>query len=112
VAAQESDPASLLNRVRTLITLRKAHPALCASGEFEVIYAEGGRLPFVYRRHQDGQTILVALNPADRPAEVTLPPKTITKSPLTLYGKDGALAEKAAGWQLSLPGVSGGAYSI
>jgi glycosidase len=112
VAAQESDPASLLNRVRALIAMRKAHPALCASGEFEVIYAEGGRLPLVYKRRKDGQTILVALNPADRPAEVTLPPKIVTKSPVTLYGKDGALAKKAAGWQLSLPGVSGGVYSI
>jgi glycosidase len=33
VANQAADTRSLLNTVRTLIALRKAHPALCANGD-------------------------------------------------------------------------------
>ncbi|HTX92539.1 MAG TPA: alpha-amylase family glycosyl hydrolase [Anaerolineales bacterium] len=112
VAAEESDPASLLNRVRALIALRKQHPALCATGEFEVVYAESGRLPFVFKRSQDGESILVAVNPAERPAEVLLPAGTLSGTPQTLYGVVGALARQGEGWKLVLPGVSGGVYSI
>ncbi len=112
VAAQESDPVSLLNRVRALIALRKAHPALRASGEFEVVYAEGGRLPFVYKRSLDGETILVALNPAGRPAEVILPAGTLSQKPETLFGPGEAMVKSGDGWKLTLPGVSGGAYRI
>jgi len=42
VAGQEADPASLLNRVRRLVALRHAHPALRAGGDFEPLYAEAG----------------------------------------------------------------------
>ena len=112
VAAQEADPASLLNRVRRLIALRKAHPALCASGEFEVVYAKGGKTPFVYKRSKGAETILVALNPADRPVEVTLPAGTVASPPKTLFGPDKTLTQSSAGWKLSLSGVSGGAYQI
>jgi len=49
VATQRTEFDSILNRVRQLIALRQAHPALCASGSFEPIYAEAGKLPFVYK---------------------------------------------------------------
>jgi maltose alpha-D-glucosyltransferase/alpha-amylase len=112
VAAQESDPTSLLNRVRALIALRKSHPALCASGGFEVVYAESGRCPFVYRRSSDSETILVAANPSDRPVAVDLPADSVRGTPATLYGVEGALIRAAGSWKLTLPGVSGGAYLV
>lgn len=108
VAAQERDPASLLNRVRRLIALRKAHPALCATGGFEVVYAEAGKYPFVFKRTKGDQTLLVAVNPSARPVEVSLP-LTVTAQPRTLYGLADALSTTGL---LRLPGVSGGVYEL
>ncbi|MCD8076496.1 MAG: DUF3459 domain-containing protein [Lachnospiraceae bacterium] len=60
VAAQEADADSLLNTVRTLLSLRHEQEDLQADAEFEVLYAESGKLPFVYRRGD----LLLTLNPS------------------------------------------------
>ncbi len=112
VAGQEAEPHSLLNRVRSLITLRKAHPSLCASAEFVPVYARPGRYPLVYKRVQDDESLLVAVNPADREVEVELPGELSTASAQTLWGQDGSLHLEAGCWKLRLPGVSGGVYSF
>ena len=112
VASQQSDPASLLNTVRKLIELRKAHPALCARGLFEPVFAEAGHSLFVYRRTQGSEDILVALNPARDPVEVRLPAGLINKLPQVLYGHPGAFTQEGNDWILRLPGVSGGVYQL
>jgi glycosidase len=112
VAAQETDPLSLLNQVRRLIALRKAHPALCASGDFSVVYAEGGKYPFVYRRKLGEENLLVAINPAGYPVEAALPGDLLTELPETLYGQEGVFHHEKQGWVLRTPGVSGGVYRI
>ena len=53
--------------------MRKAHKALQSFGEFKPLYAEKGRYPFVYERMAEGERIVVALNPANRRAEVPFP---------------------------------------
>ncbi len=45
VAAQESDPDSLLNRVRALIRTRKSLPALQADGDFKSFTLKAGSCP-------------------------------------------------------------------
>ncbi len=112
VAAQRADTESLLNRIRQLIALRQAHPALCASGAFEPVYAEAGKLPFIYKRRSGGETILVAINPASQPCEVHLDASLSAQTPEVLYGAGEAFAATDTGWTLQLPGVSGGAYRI
>lgn len=112
VAAQRPNNASLLNRVRQLIALRKSHPALCASGLFEPVYAEVGKLPFVYRRISGDETILVALNPADRPCELELPSVLFNQPPETLYGEASPFMQTGERWLMRLPRVSGGAYRL
>jgi maltose alpha-D-glucosyltransferase/alpha-amylase len=112
VALQQPDPASLLNTVRKLIELRKAHPALCASGLFEPVTAEAGQSLFVYRRTQDAEDLLVALNPASHPVEVRLPAGLVKKLPQALYGHPGAFAQDGDDWVLRLPGISGGVYQL
>jgi glycosidase len=106
VAAQDSDPNSLLNRVRHLIAVRKAHPALCASGEFEVVYARAGELPFVYRRRQGNENILIAINPCNRPVEVALPGAAISGQPTAIYGDPNSLTRQGETWSLKLSGIS------
>ena len=112
VAGQENDPSALLNRVRRMIALRKSHPALCASGDFEPVYAEAGKYPFIYSRSLGEERILVALNPADRPVSVRLPTGLISSEPQTLYGESDAFSHHSRGWTLRLPGVSGGVYRL
>jgi maltose alpha-D-glucosyltransferase/alpha-amylase len=112
VASQMSDPHSLLERVRQLIALRQAHPALTASGSFEPVYAEAGKLPFIYMRQSGDEKILVALNPADLPCEVTLRGSISAGLPETLYGQAEAFQRAGAKWHLTLPGVSGGVYQV
>jgi len=115
VAKQESDPNSLLNRVRALIALRKRHPALWASAEFEPLYAEAGRYPLIYRRQSQGETLLVALNPSGRSVEASLPVEICPAPawPQDVYGISNPWMRRGQGeWMLSLPPVSGGVYSL
>ncbi len=63
------DPDSLWHVTRKLNALRKAYRDLQADGDFEVIYAEEGQFPFVYRRGE----FYIALNPSDTVTAVTLP---------------------------------------
>ena len=112
VASQMSDPHSLLQRVRQLIALRQAHPALAASGLFEPVYAEAGKLPFIYTRQSRGEKLLVALNPADRPCEVTLDGSLSAGLPKTLHGQPNVFKRAGSKWRFKLPGVSGGVYQL
>jgi len=68
VATQEGIPNSLLNKVRSLIHLRKTTRALWASSEFVPVYAQKNSYPFIYARAFGEETVLVILNPADRKA--------------------------------------------
>jgi len=112
VASQMSDPQSLLQRVRQLIALRQGHPALTATGSFEPVYAEAGKLPFIYMRQSGDEKLLVALNPANLPCEVTLDGSLSARLPKTLYGQPEAFKRVGEKWRFRLPGVSGGVYQV
>jgi len=60
VAAQEEDPNSLLNRMRTLISLRKRHPAF-ARGDFEFLECDNPAVLAFVRSYRD-QVIVVVHN--------------------------------------------------
>jgi maltose alpha-D-glucosyltransferase/alpha-amylase len=66
VETQEKDPASLLNVVKALLHLRLAEPDLQAKPNLEILYAEKGKLPFIYRRGD----FIVAVNPGAEPVKV------------------------------------------
>ena len=72
VATQEKDPASLLNFIRNLLKLRRAHPALANAADFQALYAEENQYPFVYLRATRTERIIVAVNPAARPCTAPL----------------------------------------
>lgn len=69
VAGQQKDSASLYSEVKRLIALRKEHPALSNRGKIEFARAEKNAYPLSYLRESAGERILVALNPAARPAQ-------------------------------------------
>ncbi|HLP02904.1 MAG TPA: alpha-amylase family glycosyl hydrolase [Opitutaceae bacterium] len=106
VAAQLADPRSLLRTTQALIALRKAHPALGASGEFEPLVAEKDAWPFVFRRSAAGETILVALNPTDRAVTAVLPDSVTAKSFAPLLGEPATFARTGDNWTVTLPPVS------
>jgi glycosidase len=112
VAAQEDDSDSLLNRVRRIVALRRAHPALQASGAFAPVYAVAGECPFVYRRTKGDEDVLVAVNPSANAVEVPMPEGLLAAAPETLQGRDGAWVEEDGRWLLRLPGVAGGVYRL
>ncbi len=68
VEAQEADKDSLLNTVKKVLTLRHDNPDLQSLANFEVLYAEKGKYPFVYRR---GKFVL-AVNPSRQTVTVPL----------------------------------------
>jgi glycosidase len=115
VSDQENDPNSLLNTVRKLVQLRRTHPALGNASDYQVVYAKPGRYPFAFLRQDEGETILVVINPANRPVDVDLPVETLPASlaiPRVLWGVEDGLTRMTAGWKITLPGVSCGVYQI
>jgi len=64
VAAQEGDPASMLNLTRALLRLRRAEPALSVGG-YGAVAAEGSLL--AYERCCGASRLLVALNLGETP---------------------------------------------
>ena len=98
--AQMTDETSLWHEVAKLTALRKANPALCASGGIEFVYCQPEEYPLVYLRTAGDSRILVALNPAARP--VTCPCPHTAKAVLYQHGGP-ALLENGT---LTMPGES------
>jgi maltose alpha-D-glucosyltransferase/alpha-amylase len=70
VAAQRGDPGSLLNRLREMIRVRKAHPAF-GRGDVWLLDADD-RAVLAYLRTIAGEKLLIVNNLADAPKTVTL----------------------------------------
>lgn len=113
VADQDANPHSLLNTVRALIALRRAHPALGNAGDFAPLYAENGQYPFVYLRRGGDETVVVAVNPANRAVEVIIPPVEGAAGRVNaLFDQGGTLVPVAGRWKISLPPVSAGIWQV
>ena len=105
VAAQRGKPDSVLETVRSLIALRRSHPALGAGGDYRTLSAETGQA-LVYLRSKGAQRIVVALNPIGKPVQARLPADLDAGAVRTLAGRDGAFERDGDGWRVTLPAVS------
>ncbi len=76
-AEQERDPASMLMLYRSLLQLRRAHPALVA-GSIERVEARGDVL--VFERCLQDQRFAIALNMSAVQADVEMPPGSVVLS--------------------------------
>ena len=72
MATEEKDPASMLNFTRALLKLRRDHPALANTADFQPVYAEENTYPFIYIRTAGSEQIIVSVNPTARSCSVTL----------------------------------------
>ncbi len=106
VASELAYPDSALRATQQLIALRKAHPALGASGDFQALVAEKDRWPFVFRRAKGDEIILVALNPTDQAVTATLPAAVVARSLIPLAGTPDTFRREGDAWRMTLPPVS------
>ncbi len=111
VQQQESDPRSLLHRVRKLMSIRSKNIALQASADFELLYAKPGLYPLVYKRENDQDVFIIAINPSSRVVSVELPFKS-SVLPKLIFGPDSQLSLQNGNLHIRLPGVSGGIYRV
>ncbi|MGM9549816.1 MAG: alpha-amylase family glycosyl hydrolase [Faecousia sp.] len=106
VRAQVGDPNSLMNQVRHLIALRQAHPALQNRGGITFVSNGAPKQPLAYERSDDGEKLLVAINPF-REASVF---SWAGKLGDALYAFGGKACQN--GEAVTLPPVSAGIYKI
>jgi len=72
--SQMNDETSLRSEVKRLIALRMANKALQSNASIEFISDD---YPLVYKRSCDEQTVVVVINPADKPCEIACDGKEI-----------------------------------
>jgi maltose alpha-D-glucosyltransferase/alpha-amylase len=111
VLQQENDPDSLLQRVKKLVALRKAHSALQASAAFKILFAQPGIYPMVFLREDDQESFIVLVNPSSQIVDAQIPSLSAS-FPQTVYGADGVFSKINNRWNIHLQGVSGGIYRI
>ena len=110
VAAQERDPASLLNQVRRLISVRRERSELFTDGEYRSIYAKKNAYPYVFLRRLGRERILVVINPSRRPVNVMLA-KGLDSVKL-LAGSGVRLSKCARGTRLVAEGITYGVFAL
>ncbi len=108
---QHEDPDSLLNQIRNLSTIRKSNPALQASGDFSILFAEAGQCPLVYQRSNNDSLFIIIVNPAGEPVDISIP-AIQPGIPSTLYGEKDVFNLEMDSWRIRMPGASGGIYRI
>jgi maltose alpha-D-glucosyltransferase/alpha-amylase len=111
VADQNNDPNSLLNFVRTLISMRKTSPALYNRSSVKVLTTDKADYPLVYLREAEGQHILIALNPSGTPRAVTVNLAAVTGISPIMADKVRATLGKGK-IKLNMEGVSYGIFDL
>ena len=110
VEAQLKDPASLLHYTRRLTALRHQQAALRGNGEWTLLNKDGQNYPLVYQRSNQGETIVVAINPARFKTKAVIP-HTETLHKLLETGKT-AVKQANTGDELRLDGFSAVVYKV
>lgn len=64
-----ADKDSIYSVINNILKIRQEHSALHSNGEIEILYVEKNKYPLVYRRFNDEESIIVAVNPSSN--EVT-----------------------------------------
>ena len=112
VESQEKDPGSLLNRVRRLIRLKHAEPALAAYADFIPLYAKENAYPFVYARKNGRDAVLVILNPSATASTADFA-TGIPHSRLTLLaGNKVRIKRNGTGLSVTVPGRTYAVYRM
>ena len=108
VQAAEANPNSLLHATRKLINMRRTEKALQAQAEFEILYVEKNKYPFVFLRRNAGETVIVAFNPSGTDVKIAIPNSLKSKTTL-ISGSNNILSLDGKNMNLQMKGVT---YSV
>jgi len=112
VSDQEKDPKSLLNGVRRLIQLKHEEAALAGFADFVPLYAKGNTYPFVYKRVNGRETILVVLNPSATAVRADFDMGALFSKWTLLAGKKIKMSRNGNAFSLTVPGQSYSVYKM
>jgi glycosidase len=112
VETEQSDPSSLLNRVKKLIQLKHNEPALAGYAEFVPLYAKENTYPFVYARANGKNVVLVILNPSGKAATADFQMDIPYKKLQLLAGKVIKITKKDKTLSLDVPGITYAVYKL
>ena len=110
VAAQDENPDSLLNHVRSLLELRKNTPELRNDSKVKLL-SGANSYPLIYQRGGKGMDkYLIAINPSDKPVKTSLKLNIAGAEPVMVSGVDINIKGKEAAIKMS--GVSWGIFKL
>jgi maltose alpha-D-glucosyltransferase/alpha-amylase len=112
VETQEKNPASLLNKVRKLIQLKKNEPALLAYAEFVPVFAKENTYPFIFARAAGDEIILAVFNPAAKEESAEFSLNVIAKEFRLLSGKESDIKNNGNKYTLNIKGRSYSLYKL
>lgn len=112
VEVQDKDMASLLNKTRFLIALRKQEPALAGASEFVPVYANENTYPLVYARSAGNEVIIALFNPADRIEKAAFRLNIWAKGFRLLAGDKIRLSNKGQEYTVEMPSISYSVYKV
>ena len=112
VAAQENDPASLLNDFRKLTALKGSEAALTSYAEFVPVYAKPNTYPFIYARASGNEVILCIFNPANRAEKADFSLNLKAKSFKLLLGDKLNITNKGQNYSVEVPAISYALYKL
>ena len=112
VETEQNDPASLINRVMKLISLKHTEPALASYAEFVPLYAKENTYPFVYARASGNEVLLVIINPAEKAVTAEFQMNVPYKKFHLLTGKKMKINTKGLTVNIDVPGISYAVYKL
>ncbi len=112
VEAQEREPASLLNRVRRLVALRRQEPALAAYAEFVPLFAKDRAYPFVFARANGPDVLLAIFNPAAAGSTAEFPLAVRYKKLSFLAGREARVTRAGRNVRVEVPGQAYALYRL
>jgi maltose alpha-D-glucosyltransferase/alpha-amylase len=114
VAAEENDPNSLLNYVRSLLALRSSSEALGNVSNWELVSDVNKPYPMVLLRWIDGEKYIIAINPSGRKVEATISSTGADKAVFTIgnTSKSSYRIGRKGTDMVQLPPVSAAVYKL
>jgi maltose alpha-D-glucosyltransferase/alpha-amylase len=114
VSVEDKDPNSLLNYVRSLLSLRASSLAIGNTGDWKLISDVNKPYPMVFMRWGDGEKYIIAINPSDKKVEATISSPGTSKTVFTIgnTSKSSYRIGKKGTDTVLLPPVSAAVYKL
>jgi maltose alpha-D-glucosyltransferase/alpha-amylase len=114
VAAEDKDPNSLLNYVRSLLNLRASSVAIGNTGDWKLISDANKPYPMVFMRSANSEKYIIAINPSDKKTEAVFSSQGAGKAVFTIgnTSKSSYKIGKKGMDTVQLPPVSAAVYKL